>query len=368
MFKGIKTAIAVALSIGGLGTAVTLSAVAATPKEEKIVEATGTTTLYINQFDGGGSWSNFSYYLFGGSAGEKTAWPGDPFTDAMKTKTPNEYDQYQYVLEIDTSKYPKLILVGRPSSWSGEAQTEDLVIADMPNNGLYCGSQIPNTNKFNVGYYTYSTKTVYLHDLKGDVYNSKHFVHTWANGKSGTSWPGVEMELVSGTNNIYSAEINSALQNVIFNNHGSNQTATISNVVDKDTFIVYPDNGYNKTSIDAAKFIDKYMKFETNWLDDEGTGQCKTSGWYTSAKTAFESLSSDVKTQVLEHEPTKYRLEAWAEANGGSFNISTGVFSSNNIKITTNKPNYTLIILLIGVLGITSLGAFFLLRKKRKQY
>ena len=182
--KALKTLIAIALSAGGLGTAVALGAVSAEHSENKaqVVEASGTeVTLYINHFDGGGTWNNFSYYLFGGTEGENAVFPGVAFTDSMKTKTPNEYDQYQYVLTVDTTEYTTLILVGNPANWGGgQAQTENLVIADMENNGLYCGGQIPSTSKFEVGYYGYTTKTVYLYDIRGNIFNTAHKVHTFA--------------------------------------------------------------------------------------------------------------------------------------------------------------------------------------------
>ena len=366
MKKGLIFATTLAMMLG-VGVAV-----GAHQSEPKVatVEATSTeVTLYINQFDGGGTWNNFSYYLFGGSAGAKAAWPGESFTDSMKTKTPNEYDQYQYVLTVDTAKYPKLILVGNPANWGGsQAQTEDLVIADMTNNGLYCGDQITSTNKFNVGYYGYSTKTVYMLDLKGDVYNTNHYCHTWATGKSGTAWPGVEMEKVAGSNNLYSLEINSQLDNVIFNNNGDNQTETISSVAANNAYVVYPDNGYNTLTYDAASFVDKYMKFETKWLDDSGDGSCKSAGWYSSAKTAFNGKSAQEKSDILSHEPTSYRLAAWAKANGDKLNDSNNLVSSaiifgDDASINDNATLIVIVIAAISALAFTTL----LVLKKRKQ-
>ncbi len=340
-----------------------------TPKVEA-AEAAGSTTLYINQFDGGGNWNNFSYYLFNDSTGAKNAnWPGLLFTDSMKTKTPNEYDQYQYVLEVPDT-YDTLILVGNPSGWGGsQAQTDNLKISDMSNNGIYCGEQIPNTNKFYVGYYGYSTKTVYMLDLKGEVYSSKHYCHTFATGKSGTTWPGVEMTKVSGSKNLYSAEINSALQNVIFNNNGSNQTDTITNVSDGSTYIVYPDNGYNSSTLDAASFIDKYMMFETVWFDQKGTGLCKTNGWYSSAKSAFTTKTSDQKSAILAHEPTQYRFADWAKANGDTLDTSSGTITPSQVLgriFGSNDDNGLVIsIVLISILSVSALATFYIIRKRK---
>lgn len=327
------------------------------------------TTLYINAFDGGGNWANFSYYLFDSSntSIENAEFPGESFTDSMKTKTPNEYDQYQYVLEIPNT-YDTLILVGNPANWDGQAQTVDLKISEMSNNGIYCGSQIPDTNKFNVGYYGYSTKTVYMLDLNGDVYSDKHYCHTYASGKNGTTWPGVEMEKVEGSNNLYSAEINSGLDNVIFNNYGSNQTSAISLGGNEDAYIVYPDNGYNLSTLDAVKFIDMYMKFETRWFDVKGTGECKNNGWYASAKAAFESKTDAERTQILLHEPTKARLEAWAVANEESFDTELGVFSASHITLSTNKSgndNFMPIVFIVSMsLVVLGIGVFTYLKRK----
>lgn len=340
-------------------------------KETAPVEATGTTkTLYINHFDGRGIWSDFSYYLYG-SGGDNGQFPGEPLTDSMKTSTPNEYDQYQYRLDIDTSSFQYLVLSGEPYDMGGtRAQTGNLSIADMTNNGIYCGGN--SGNIFDVGYYAYSTKKVYLHDLDGSTYATNHYVHTFASGKSGTTWPGVKMTKEAGTNNIYFAEINSALDNVMFNNNdGDNKTDTINGISNGDLFICYPDNGYNRIDLDAAKFIDQYMKFETVWLDEPGDGSCKSAGWYSTAKTQFLYKKEAGKAgAILAHEPTKYRLSAWATANGDTFDPSTATFSSARITpifSVTGDNNTMTIVVIISILSITAIGGYFFFRKNRNK-
>ena len=61
------------------GSGLGVGAAVSSDKSEPVLEAkaeSSNVTLYINQFDGGGNWNNFSYYLFGGDKGEKAAWPG----------------------------------------------------------------------------------------------------------------------------------------------------------------------------------------------------------------------------------------------------------------------------------------------------
>ncbi len=345
--------------------------------EVKSAEAASSeVTLYINHFDPGsdkgGSWSNFKYYLFG--TGGNNGWPGQSFTDSMKTKTPNEFDQYQYVLTVDTSKYQSLVLTGNSdSSWGGAfAKTEDFSITSVTssNNGLYCGAHKgwqTDANVFAVGTYSYTTKTVYMLDLKGDVYTSKHYCHTFATGHVGTTWPGVEMTKVSGSKNLYSVEINSNLDNVIFNNNGGNQTNTITSVAGNDAYVVYPDNGYNKLTLAAASFIDQYMKFETKWLDDEGDGSCKSAGWYSSAKTAFNGKSAQEKQDILAHEPTSYRLAAWAKANGDKLSESNvlvkaaGTFGYE----TSIEENSSILVIVFAAISVMAFATLLIVKKKR---
>lgn len=373
-FSILFASVAMLFGVGlGVGAAVS------SDKSEPALEAKADSsikTLYINQFDGGadkgGVWSNFKYYLFG-TGGEKAAWPGEAFTDDMKTKTPNEYDQYQYVLDIDTSKYQSLVLSGNSdSTWGGAfAKTEDITIADLDGNGLYCGAHQgwqSDANVFKVGTYTYSTKTIYMLDLRGDVYNTYHYCHAYADGKSGTAWPGVEMTKVAGQNNLYSVEINSMLNNIVLNNSdkGGVKTEDISGVGADDAYVVYPDNGYNKLTLDAARFVDSYMKFETKWLDNEGDGSCKSAGWYSAAKSAFSGKTAEQKSAILAHEPTQYRLAAWAAANGESFNTSTGVFSSSGNYFTATDSNSTLlIVIIISAVSVASLAALLIIKKRK---
>ena len=348
--------------------------------EVKEAKADTTKTLYINSFEG---WSNFSYYLYDDTVNpkkENAPWPGVAFTNSMKTDTPNQYDEYQYKLTIDTSLYKCLILVGNYSGWGGDqCQTDDLVISTMPNNGIYTeNTQIPATNKMEVGYYGYTTKTIYMLDLRGNVYNSYHNAHVYASGKSGTTWPGVAMTPVAGTNNMYSAEINSNLNRVIFNNKptdgsATNQTEEIT-LSGENVFIVYPDNGHNDSTLKAAKYIDKYMKFETVWPDNEGgpdgNGYCKSQGWYTAAKNNFPVVQQE-KDDILAHEPTKERLAKWAEANEEIFNTQTGVFSSKTyVQIPNsdggNSNAALLIVIGAAAVSLLAVGGYFFIRKRKE--
>lgn len=335
--------------------------------------------VYVEPFDAGsdkgGKWSNFKYYLFGPK--DDNGWPGAAFTDDMKTKTPNENGMYQYELTIDTSKYQSMVLTGNSdNSWDyAFAKTEDITLSDVANKGIYCGTHQgwqTDANVFSIESYEYKTKKIYLYDIKGSIFNTTHKIHAWADGHSGTTvWPGIDMSKEDGTNNIYFAEINNALNRIIFNDStDDHKTAEISGFSSGNVFIVYPDNGYNVTSVKASKFIDKYMKFETKWLDDNGDGSCKSAGWYSAAKYEFIFYSDSIKTKILTHEPTKYRLSAWAKANGDTFDPSTATFSSARITpilSVAGDNNAMTIVVIISILSITAIGGYFFFRKNRNK-
>ena len=122
----------------------------------------------------------------------------------------------------------------------------------------------------------------------------------------------------------------------------------------------------NENETAAGLFIKNYMHPEIS-KDSNGTGECKTSGWYSDAKTAFASLDSGIKEAFAE---TSYaqRLEAWAIANGETFNAETGAFSSNRSVFGSIESDDTsaMIVVIAAIAGTTLLG-FGLISKKRKQ-
>lgn len=123
----------------------------------------------------------------------------------------------------------------------------------------------------------------------------------------------------------------------------------------------------------VQKFVDDNMKFDVvPDFDDEGTGLCKTEGWYSSAKTAYEGLTAEQKVLFVTdfwfanaHE----RLTAWAAANGDKFNASGEIVKAANVVSIGEKAGNTIVLssVLLLTAGLLATGGMILLSKKRKR-
>ena len=228
------------------------------------------------------------------------------------------------------------------------------------------------------------TNRYYALDLNGDLFTgdqkSPHahlFINDSLNPQISTAWPGYDMSKVSETNNIFAVDAWVDLDTIVFNNGTTGTTdLSLTGNVNKVLILSWAyDQEANKwtsstwLSLDAAKFIDSYMKFETAHEDNKGSGQCKTAGWYSSAKTAFNALSEDLREEILSYELVNARLSAWATANGDTIDNS-GLLSSNSVlfRLGTNLlGNNYLLLLVVG--GVVIAGVVFTLSlRKRKQH
>ena len=125
-------------------------------------------------------------------------------------------------------------------------------------------------------------------------------------------------------------------------------------------------------------FIRNNMRMGDTALAGNGTGACTSSGYYSSAKTAFNGagLTASERAAFFNEANTQYaaaraRLTAWASANGESFNTTENVLKAarTDIGIVANHTNNSqvLIIVLISTLSILSIGVYFFIRKRKEQ-
>lgn len=227
------------------------------------------------------------------------------------------------------------------------------------------------------------TNTYYALDLNGDLFTgtskSPHahlFINDSLNPQVSTAWPGYDMTRVSETNNIFKVDAWVDLNTIVFNN-GSTGTIDLSLTGNANKVLILS-WAYNQTtqkwtsnmwlSLDAAKFIDSYMKFETDHEDNAGSGKCKTDGWYTSAKNAFNALSEELRTEILSYELVNLRLNAWAAANGDTIDNS-GLISNNVVLLSLGldliETNYTALIV-VGTAVFASVVLTVTLRRRKK--
>ena len=131
-------------------------------------------------------------------------------------------------------------------------------------------------------------------------------------------------------------------------------------------------------------FIDSYMHTDIAFNDDptldvNNTGDCKTKGWYSDAKAAFNNLNDHQRSLFVSNSAYLNefaRLSAWAAANGDAIGTDTNdnqnvlvANSSNLIGLISSEENSSIptIIVIVSLVGLTAVGGYFLLRKKKEQ-
>ena len=107
----------------------------------------------------------------------------------------------------------------------------------------------------------------------------------------------------------------------------------------------------------------------------QNLGYCKdnTHHYYSSAKSAFNNLNDHQRSLFVNNSAyaTEWaRLSAWASANGETINASNKLVQGNNLLISPVIPekNATMIMLIIvAMIGLSSIGACIYIRRKRAQ-
>ena len=221
--------------------------------------------------------------------------------------------------------------------------------------------------------------TIYVLDLHGNLLDSVHKAYVYnANGNNG--WPGADMGSYAGTTNMYQFDYWEKLTTLVVTqgeNAGQTIDLTPQNgkclILDGGTDSSWHWNSNNWVSPQVAKFIDNFMKFETYNESQGGDGSCKSSGWYTAAKNAYEAASfASYRQELCSISIVVERLEAWAAANNSSFTISNsvGLFSSNpnlTALISVNGTTNTIaIIVIISLVSVTAIGGYFFIRRRKE--
>lgn len=219
--------------------------------------------------------------------------------------------------------------------------------------------------------------TIYVLDLHGNLLNSVHKAYMFnANGNNG--WPGQDMA-TTATANIYAFSYWEKLTTlVVTQGESAGQTIDLTPqdgkclIIDGSVDSSWHWKSNTWVSPQVAEFVSKYMKFDSVSEDDKGTEKCKTEGWYSAAKNAYEAASfASYREELCTLGYVVSRLSAWAAANGGSFGISNSVgsFSSSvspMILISQNSSSSTLIVVVVVGVAALAVGGYFLLRKKKE--
>ncbi len=120
-------------------------------------------------------------------------------------------------------------------------------------------------------------------------------------------------------------------------------------------------------------WIDLYMQMNNPDFDGDGNGACRDSNYYVNAKAALNALETEHSgSKASFQSESKYadalaRYLKWAKACGDSkpFVGSTIQQSIVNSLLPINDNKCIIFIIIISVIGVSALGGFFFLRKRK---
>ena len=374
--KGLKTILGISLAATGFAGTVAFGTAALTnTSKTKIAEASdpSTTDGTIEiRFTRPSDWGNNTVCIHTwNEGGSGTTWPGN----AMTYLWDNEYGQSVW-------------------SWSPSAGTPlyGNIIFNNNNNGMQSSTlSSPSTSKF----YWYDngwqnsdvpTMDVYLYDYD-NKFGGNVTVHAWRYGTTfaNDTWPGnaaTQLTSVATNGLIYKFTMNNRYDRVIFSNSGDDQTGDLTSagnhcyVLANDETVLDGKNTWwdNLNYVFAHNFAQNTMLMRSIPTSDQSsTAECASR--YSAAKTAFNTLkASTYGTDALNELNNNFadamtRLSAWATANGQTFNSSTGSFSSKIVEPLEIKNTTYVSIAIVAIVVVTagSLGAYFLIKKKKHQ-
>lgn len=144
-------------------------------------------------------------------------------------------------------------------------------------------------------------------------------------------------------------------------------------------YYVDPDN----SPVDS--FVTTYMHTDVAYTES-GSGACTTSGWYASAKTAFNALTTRQRSlfaataaqyslydgadasgniKATNYSQPLARLTAWATANGETLS-ATNTLGSQMVLPTDSETDTAFMVGLIAILAIFVAGGYFFLHKRKQ--
>ena len=375
--KGLKAILGISLAATGFAGSVAFGAAALSDSHKaKVAEAATQTitdgTIEI-RFTRPSDWGNNTVCIHTwNEGGSGTTWPGN----AMTYLWDNEYGQAVW-------------------SWSPSAGTPlyGNIIFNNNNNGMQSDTlSAPSTSKF----YWYDNgwqnsdvpiMDIYLYDYD-NKFSGNVNVHAWRKNTTfaNDSWPGKEATQLSSvaTNGlIYKFTMNNRYDQVIFSNDGSGQTADLTPagnycyvLANNDTVLDGKNTWWDNINyVFAHNFSQNTMLMRSIPTSDQSSTQYCASR-YSTAKTAFNALkSSGYGTEVLSELNSNFanamtRLSAWATANGETFTSSTGTFSSkfiDSLSINNKNSSIPLILMVVAFITGSSIGAYFLFKKRKHQ-
>ena len=127
----------------------------------------------------------------------------------------------------------------------------------------------------------------------------------------------------------------------------------------------------NDTADTVQGFVDVFMHMNS-YSSNNGYCADENHHYYSDAKTAYATLTAQQKEDFCTksaYADAYARLSAWAAANGETFDGSYSLVSAAKTGLTilgTNNGAIIAVIIVISAIGLTSVGSYFLLKKKKE--
>ena len=243
----------------------------------------------------------------------------------------------------------------------------------------------PNSNGITVstsGYTTFESNSIRLGSGSntGTVTvncTSSKITKVIASVKSYGSDTGVTFTIGGTSNTItssyadYAKEFTTATNSVAFATTTSKKRAHIQSITvyETKTTTTETDISSSEDCVGLETFISNYMHMEYV----QNLGYCKDNEhhYYSSAKTAFNALNTHQRSLFTSNSAylTEWtRLSTWASKNGDSLNSNNLLASRGGLNIfNINKnTNYVGIIVIISVISVSSVGAYFVLKRRKE--
>ena len=376
MFKGLKTAVAIALSIGGLGTAVTLSAVAASPKEIQQAQAdTETVKIYINTANWGDTTTGVKFYSWVWETDKSGAW-----FDFTKS------EDHLYYISVGSNITNFIFFrAGENMSHGWDKGTNYWnKTGDLASGGK---------NKFTFsGYSTGSwgfEKDEYIYYVSDSNQTTENKIYSWGYGNQFGGWSGAKIkdlgdkEEVQGTlhfdgNDVKIYKIpyaSSDYGGFLFNYNGSSQSDNKVFVSGDAYTWAENDSGACGDALELLLDIEAARNAAT-WKGHSWSVCGISSSDATSFCNRYNALDATGKSYINNSTTYTYTDETATDQDDISYelimdrlSIISGVpvsGANRMIRLAANSNAAIIIGVITAVLAGTGV-AFFLLRKKRKE-
>lgn len=103
---------------------------------------------------------------------------------------------------------------------------------------------------------------------------------------------------------------------------------------------------------------------------DAGTGSCITSGWYATAKAAFNALTSRQRSlfaaDTANYADAYKRLVAWATANGESLSTTSNTLGLSPVVLGNQTDSTSYYAIGVGIIVAALAAGLFIFRKKKQ--